>query len=251
YMEKENSVTKNLARTLGYPVFLIGMSAIVIAIVGTVAIPSLSSLFTALNVELPLPTRILVWMTHFVGHNYSYLIAGLAAIVLGIYYFVKSTFGRQFVDRTSLRLPVIGPVIVLRNVCRFCRNTAMLQEAGLTLPQSLNTVMGVIDNGVIKAALSDIRQDLIKGKGLSQPMAGNEVFPRLLVDMVYIGEKTGTLQTSFAVMADFYEKKLDQKVQRLMAMVEPVSIFLVGLIIAYIGASIIMPIYTVYRGLNM
>jgi type IV pilus assembly protein PilC len=251
YMEKENAVSKNLTRTLGYPVFLIGMSAIVIAVVAVVAIPSLSNLFTTLDVTLPLPTRMLIALTHFISHYYFYLIPGLAALVLAIYYLVKSPAGKQWLDRTTLRLPVMGPVIVLRNICRFCRNTSMLQEAGLTLPQSLNTVLGVIDNSVIKAALSDIRQDLIKGKGLSLPMSGNEVFPRLLVDMVYIGEKTGTLQTSFATMADFYEKKLDQKVQRLLAMVEPASIIIVGLIIAFIGSSIIMPIYTMYRGLHM
>ncbi len=251
YMEKENAVTKNLARTLGYPAFLLGMAAIVITIVALVAVPSLTTLFTSLNATLPLPTRMLVSLTHFIGYYKFYLISGLAAVVLAIYYFVKSPAGKQWLDKTSLRMPVIGPVIILRNVCRFCRNTAMLQEAGLTLPQSLNSVIGVIDNSVIKAALSDIRQELIKGKGLSQPMSGSDMFPKLLVDMVYIGEKTGTLQTSFATMADFYEKKLDQRVQRLLAMVEPASIIVVGLIIAFIGASIITPIYSIYRGLNM
>ncbi len=251
YMEKENAVTKNLTRTLGYPVFLIGMAAVVIAIVAMVAVPSLTTLFTSLNATLPLPTRILVGLTNFIGHYMYYLIFGLAALAFAIYYFVKSPAGKQWLDKTSLRMPVIGPVVILRNVCRFCRNTAMLQEAGLTLPQSLNSVIGVIDNSVIKAALSDIRQDLIKGKGLSQPMSGSDMFPKLLVDMVYIGEKTGTLQTSFTTMADFYEKKLDQRVQRLLAMVEPASIIVVGLIIAFIGASIITPIYSIYRGLNM
>jgi len=251
YMEKENAVTKNLARTLGYPAFLIGMAAIVITVVAMVAIPSLTTLFTSLNATLPLPTRMLVGLTHFIGHYGYYLLSGLAALAFAIYYFVKSPAGKQWLDKTLLRLPVFGSVIILRNVCRFCRNTAMLQEAGLTLPQSLNSVIGVIDNSVIKAALSDIRQDLIKGKGLSQPMSGSDMFPKLLVDMVYIGEKTGTLQTSFATMADFYEKKLDQKVQRLLAMVEPASIIIVGLIIAFIGASIITPIYSIYRGLKM
>ncbi len=126
----------------------------------------------------------------------------------------------------------------------------MLLEAGLTLPQSLNSVLGVIDNVVIKNALADIRQDLIKGKGLSQPMAAFRIFPRLLVDMVHIGEKTDTLQASFATMADFYEKRLDQRMQRLLAMVEPASIIIVGLIISLIGLAIITPIYSIYRTLG-
>lgn len=249
YMEKEIAVTKNLTRTLSYPAFLVAMALIVISVIAIVALPSLINLFSTLGATLPLPTRILIAITHFVSHDKYYLILGLAALIVSLAYFSKSIFGKQWLDKTSLKLPVIGPIVLLRNICRFCRNTAMLQEAGLTLPQSLNSVLGVIDNWVIKAAVREIRQDLIKGKGLSQPMAGHPLFPKLLVDMIYIGEKTGTLQSSLTTMAEFYEKKLDQKVQRLLAMVEPASIIIVGLIIAYIGLSIITPIYSIYRTL--
>jgi type IV pilus assembly protein PilC len=250
YMEKENAVTKNLTRTLSYPAFLVAMATIVISVIAMVALPSLTNLFTTLGATLPLPTRILIAVTSFVSHDKYYLLLGLAALIMSIIYYFKSAPGKQWFDRTSLKLPVIGPIVILRNICRFCRNTAMLQEAGLTLPQSLNSVLGVIDNGVIKAAVKEIRQELIKGKGLAQPMAGNPLFPKLLVDMVYIGEKTGTLQSSFTTMAEFYEKKLDQKLQRLLAMVEPASIIIVGLIIAFIGLSIITPIYSIYRTLH-
>ncbi|MGD0795150.1 MAG: type II secretion system F family protein [Dehalococcoidales bacterium] len=250
YIEKETAVTKNLSRTLSYPAFLVVMATIVISVIAIVALPSLTNLFTSLGATLPLATRILIGLTSFVSHDKYYLVLGLAALVLSVIYYVKSATGKRWLDKTSLKLPVIGPVVVLRNICRFCRNTAMLQEAGLTLPQSLNSVLGVIDNGIIKGALEEIRQNLIKGKGLSQPMAENPVFPKLLVDMVYIGEKTGTLQSSFSTMADFYEKKLDQKLQRLLAMVEPASIIIVGLIISFIGLSIITPIYSIYRTLH-
>jgi type IV pilus assembly protein PilC len=250
YMEKETAMSKYLTRTLSYPVFLISMAVIVIIIIATVALPSLTNLFNSLGATLPLTTRILLAVSHFLTNYALYLAAGLAGLAILIIWYVKSAPGKQFVDRISLRLPVIGPVVVLRNICRFCRNTAMLLEAGLTIPQSLNSVLGVIDNGIIKLALIDVRQDLIKGKGLSQPMSGNHLFPKLLVDMVHIGEKTDTLQSSFATMADFYEKKLDQRVQRLLAMIEPVSIIFVGLIISFIGLAIITPIYSIYRTLG-
>lgn len=250
YMEKEAAVSKNLTRTLSYPAFLVAMATIVISVIAVVALPSLTNLFSSLGATLPLPTRILIALTNFVSHYKLYLLLGLASLILLITWYVKSVPGKQWLDKTLLQLPVIGSIVVLRNICRFCRNTAMLQEAGLTLPQSLNSVLGVIDNGIIKDALQELRQNLIKGKGLSQPMAENRIFPKLLVDMVYIGEKTGTLQSSFATMADFYEKKLDQKLQKLLAMVEPASIIVVGLIIAFIGLSIITPIYSIYHTLH-
>jgi type IV pilus assembly protein PilC len=215
-----------------------------------VALPSLTKLFNSLGATLPLPTRILMALSGFISDYKFHLAAGLAGLALIIFWYARSAAGKRWLDDISLKLPVIGQIIVLRNICRFCRNTAMLLEAGLTLPQSLNSVLGVIDNGNIRGDLNDVRQDLIKGKGLSQPMAGNRLFPRLLVDMVHIGEKTGTLQSSFATMADFYEKKLDQRVQRLLAMVEPASIIIVGLIISLIGLAIVTPIYSIYRTLN-
>jgi type IV pilus assembly protein PilC len=250
YMEKETAMSKNLTRTLAYPAFLATMATIVIVIIATVALPSLSNLFNSFGATLPLATRLLMAISRFLTHYALYLAAGLAGLAIVVTWYIKSASGKQFMDKISLKLPVIGPVVLLRNICRFCRNTAMLLEAGLTVPQSLNSVLGVIDNYVIKLALTDVRQDLIKGKGLSQPMARTVLFPRLLVDMVHIGEKTDTLQSSFATMADFYEKKLDQKIQRLLAMVEPISIFIVGLIIAFIGLAIITPIYSIYRALG-
>jgi type IV pilus assembly protein PilC len=247
YMEKEMATSKYLTRTLSYPAFLATMATIVIAVIATVALPSLTNLFDSLGATLPLTTRILVAVSSFLTNYSLYLAAGLASLAMLIVWYVKSPSGKQLLDKMSLRLPVIGPVIILRNVCRFCRNTAMLLEAGLTVPQSINSVLGVIDNWVIKMALTDVRQDLIKGKSLSQPMSGNRLFPKLLVDMVHIGEKTDTLQSSFSTMADFYGKKLDQTIQRMLAMVEPISIFIVGFIIAFIGLAIITPIYSIYR----
>jgi type IV pilus assembly protein PilC len=250
YMEKETAMSKNLTRTLSYPAFLITMAVIVIIVIATVALPSLTNLFDSMGATLPLATKILIAVSGFLTNYALYLAAGLAGLAILITLHIKSAAGKQLMDKVLLKLPVIGPIVVLRNICRFCRNTAMLLEAGLTIPQSLNSVLGVIDNGIIKLALIDVRQDLIKGKGISQPMAGNRLFPRLLVDMVHIGEKTDTLQSSFATMADFYEKKLDQRLQKLLAMVEPVSIFIVGLIISFIGLAIITPIYSIYRTLG-
>ena len=250
YMEKELATSKNLTRTLSYPAFLIAMAVVVISVIATVALPSLTKLFTSLGATLPLPTRILIGASGFLSDYKFYLAAGLAGLVMLFIWYPKSSTGKRLMSRISIKLPVIGQVVVLRNICRYCRNTAMLLEAGLTLPQSLNSVLGVIDNGVIKQALADVRQDLIKGKGLSQPMAAYRVFPRLLVDMIHIGEKTDSLQASFATMADFYEKRLDQRVQRLLAMVEPASIIIVGLIISLIGLAIVTPIYSIYQTLQ-
>jgi type IV pilus assembly protein PilC len=204
-------------------------------------------LFMALGVDLPLPTRILVAVAGFIVAGKYYIPAGLLTLVIALVLFSRSPAGRRWLDDLSLRLPVMRDIVTMRNVCRLCRSGGMLLEAGLTLPQALDTIAGTIDSAVIRQELDEIRRELIKGKGLSRPMKASPLFPALLVDMVGIGEKTGTLPASFAAMADFYEKKLDRRVQRLLAMIEPASIIIVGLIIAFIGIAIITPLYSIYQ----
>jgi type IV pilus assembly protein PilC len=247
YMEKETTTSNHVRRMLSYPAFLGFMAVIVIIIVATVAVPSLVKLFESLDVNLPLPTRMLIAVANFITGYKIHVLVGLVALVIAVMLLKKQAAVKRFVDVTSLKLPVIGNIIIMRNICRFCRSSAMLIEAGLTLPQALNTIIGTIDSNVIKQVLTDVRQEVIKGKGLSRQMAKAGIFPRLLIDMVSIGEKTGTLQSSFATMADYYEKRLDIRVQRLLGMIEPASIIFVGFIIALIGIAIITPLYSIYQ----
>jgi type IV pilus assembly protein PilC len=247
YMEKETSTSNHVKRMLSYPAFLGLMAVVVIIIIATVAVPSLINLFESLDVNLPLATRTLIAVAHFITGYKFHVLAGLILLVVAVMLLKRQPMVKRFIDVTSLKLPVIGNIIVMRNICRFCRGSAMLIEAGLTLPQALDAIIGTIDSNVIKEVLTGVRQEVIKGKGLSRQMAAAGIFPRLLVDMVSIGEKTGTLQSSFATMADYYEKRLDIRVQRLLGMIEPASIIIAGLVIALIGVAIITPLYSIYQ----
>jgi type IV pilus assembly protein PilC len=113
----------------------------------------------------------------------------------------------------------------------------------------MNAVIGIIDNLVIRQAFTAVRQGIIKGKSLSKEMALSSLFPRLLVDVIGIGEKTGTLPASLTTMAEYYEKRLDLRIKKLMGMVQPASIIIVGLIISFVGISILQPLYSIYQTL--
>ncbi|MBN1160779.1 MAG: type II secretion system F family protein [Dehalococcoidales bacterium] len=247
YIEKEASLSGHVKRMLSYPSFLGLASLIVIIIVATVAVPSLTKLFDSLGVDLPLVTQILVACAGFITTYKFHLGAGILAIIGIVFLIKKSPGAKKYLDMLALSLPIVSNIVIMRNICRFCRSSAMLIEAGLTLPQALNAIIGTIDNTIIRNALKEIRQETIKGKGLWQPMEKSGLFPRLLVDVVAIGEKSGSLQSSFSTMADYYEKRLDQRVQKLLSMIEPASIILVGLIISFIGIAIITPLYSIYQ----
>ncbi|MBN1693086.1 MAG: type II secretion system F family protein [Dehalococcoidales bacterium] len=250
YIEKEATLSGHVKRMLSYPAFLGLAALVVIIIVATIAVPALSTLFDSLGVDLPLVTQILIGSAGFITTYKFHLGIGVLAVIgIGIF-LKKSPAAKRYLDSLGLRLPVIRNIVIMRNVSRFCRSSAMLIEAGLNLPQALNAIIGTIDNVIIKDDLKEIRQEIIKGKGLSQPMQKAGLFPRLLVDVVAIGEKSGSLQSSFSKMADYYEKRLDQKVQKLLSMIEPASIIIVGLIISFIGIAIITPLYSIYQNVS-
>ena len=192
----------------------------------------------------------LVAFANFIVVYKFHLLVGVIGIVVIAILLRKQPGMKKFLDVLILKMPVIGKIVIMRNVCRFCRSSAMLLEAGLTLPQALSAIIGTVDSDIIKKTLIEIRQEIIKGKGLSQPMQKAGFFPRLLVDVVAIGEKTGTLQSSFSTMADYYEKRLDMRVQRLLSMIEPASIIFAGLVIGFIGIAIIMPLYSIYQNVH-
>ena len=249
YMEKELSMAGNIKRTLSYPTFLGFMSVIVIVLVAIVAMPSLVKMFEALQVNLPPATRLFIALANIIINYKFQIIAGIILIGCFFAWLWKVPAVRSLADRVLLKVPVVNSVIITRNLCRFCRTGSMLVEAGLTLPQSLNAIIGIIDNAVMRQALTGVRQEIIKGKSLSKEMAKTPLFPRLLVDVIAIGEKTGTMQASFTGMADYYEKRLDIKVKKLLGMVEPASILIVGLIISFIGIAIMQPMYSIYQSL--
>jgi type IV pilus assembly protein PilC len=250
YIEKETSLSGHVKRMLSYPAFLGVMAIVVIIVLSTVAVPALTKLFNSLGVNLPLITKIMVGFANFIVDYKFVLLGAIIAIVAAILMLKKQPGVKKLIDVWALKLPVIGKIVIMRNICRFCRSSAMLIDAGLTLPQALTTIIGTIDSNVIKKALVDIRQDIIKGRGLSQPMQRAGFFPKLLIDVVGIGERTGTLQSAFSTMADYYEKRLDMRVQRLLGMIEPASILIVGLIISFIGVAIITPLYSIYQNVG-
>lgn len=251
YMEKELSLAGNVKRMLSYPVFLALMSLAVIIIIVMVAIPSLVKFFNALHADLPATTRLFMGLANFLIEYKFHLVGGIIGIALLIIWLWKTPAVKKYLDKVLLKIPIIGSIIITRNICRICRTGSMLVEAGMTLPQSLLAISGIIDNHVIRKILSEIRQDIIKGKGLSRQMSRYPVFPKLMTDVIGIGEKTGTLQASFTSMADYYEKRLDLRVKKLLGMIEPASIVIVGIIISFIGVAIIQPLYSIYQTLPM
>ncbi len=238
YMEKQAVTKKRVRRAMTYPAMVLLMAVGVFALLITVVLPPLVGLFTSLGAELPWMTRLLIAAADFIINYKLYLLGGILTLIIIIVGYVRLPAGKLAMDRLMLKLPVIGSINIERNMCHFCQSTSMMLKAGLRLPQIMNIVIQTVRNRIIHQALQDIREKLVQGQGLSQPMAAISLFPQLLVEMVVVGEKTGNLDSTLATIADFYERKVDQRIDTLISMIEPTLTVFIGLVVAFIACAV-------------
>jgi type II secretory pathway component PulF len=222
----------------------------VFALLITVALPPLVGLFNSYGAELPATTRLLMATADFIINYKFTLLWGVFILIALTIVYMRLPAGKLTIDRLKLKIPVIGAINTEQNMCHFCQVTSMLLKAGLSLPLIMDIATQTAGNRVIRQALKDVREKLIQGQGLSQPMAANELFPRLMVEMVVVGEKTGTMDSTLATLANYYEERVDQRINTLIAMIEPVLTVVIGLVVAFIALSLITPLYSIFSSIK-
>jgi type IV pilus assembly protein PilC len=165
-----------------------------------------------------------------------------ALVVAGAWYFPRP-YGKQLIDRTVLRLPILRDVVINANAARFSRTLAMLLRAGLPLTEIMDLVVRTTDNSVLRKEVEGVQRRLLDGEGLSAPMQSAGRYPQMLVQMVAVGEETGTLDGNLEITAEFYTREVDQKVDALTGMLTPALTIVIGLIVAFVALSLVMPMY--------
>jgi len=244
YLEKEDQLTRKIKGALTYPAFVMVLAIGVVLLLMFVALPPLMELFTSFDAELPLPTRMLMAITDFVTGYAPWLLAGIAVAVGASVMFLRSEPGRWFWDRLMLRIPLINRITVQGAVARMARSMSSLLRAGISVPEILRMVIRTQSNRVIKASIKTVEQELLQGHGLSEPMAADPLFPRMLVQMVRVGEETGSLDGNMETLAIFYEDEVDRAVKALTDAIQPALTVFIGGIVGFVAVSVIMPMYT-------
>lgn len=245
FIDKQATAKKKIQSAMAYPILLGVMGIGVSVILLTVALPPLVDMFTTLNATLPLQTRILIGFSHFLSDYKLHLLGGLILVAGLIVVALRFPEGKRIFDKLVLRMPIIGPIILQRNLYHFCHTTGMLLKAGLHLPEIMDIVVPSVGNQVIHEALAELREKLIQGQGLSRPMSENELFPSLMVEMVAVGEKTGDLESMISNVADRYEYAVEQKITGLIKVVEPAMTVISGLLVGFVALSFIGPLYSI------
>ena len=244
YLERQTVVTKKIKGALTYPVMVLGVGLVVVGVLMVVVMPQLTSMFTAMNVELPLPTRILMGTANFITTYPLYLLIAGAVLGILVIWLVKQPTGRRLLDRMRLKAPLIGPPTLMGELARFSRTMSVLISAGLSLQEIMELMPQSSNNRVIRDALSEVNERLLLGEGLSEPMSRIDIFPPLLVQMVIVGEESNTLDFTMGVIADFYEVSAEEKTTAMVGMLGPISTIGISLLVGLIAISVIMPMYS-------
>jgi type IV pilus assembly protein PilC len=244
YMERQIGLTQRVKKALTYPFMVMGIGVVVIIGMITLVMPQMMDMFTAMSVELPLPTRILIALTEFVQNYPLYLAIGASVLFAVALWMVKRPSGKRILDRLRIGMPVLGPPALMSELGRFARSLSVMVNAGLKLQETMELLAQATTNIVFRDALNKVNERLLLGEGLAEPMSRVSLFPPLLVQMVAVGEESNTLDFTMGVVADFYEATAEEKTTAMVGLIGPVSTVGIALMVGFIAVSVIMPMYT-------
>ncbi|MFO8009378.1 MAG: type II secretion system F family protein [Dehalococcoidia bacterium] len=246
YIERGQAAIKKAKRAMVYPSFIIGVGIVVVILLVSFVLPELMGMFDKMDAELPLPTKILMAVSDAFSENVMIIIPALIGVAIGGVAYFKTKSGTELKDRIVLRLPLLGNIVLLSNMALFTRTASSLLKAGVSLPRIMDIVAQTATNGVIRDSLKEVHEALVQGQGLSKPMALNtQIFPPLLTQMITVGEQTGTLDQSMENVANFYDAEVNNKVDGLTAIIEPVAVAGIAIVVGFIAISVITPMYEV------
>ncbi len=243
YIEKIVKLRAAVRSAMVYPAAVILIAVGVVWIILWKVIPTFATLFEGLGAQLPLPTRITIAASHFIGYWWwaIFLAIGLGIFALNRYY--KTYQGRRNVDRFILKFPVIGNVMRKIAVARFCRTLGTLVSSGVPILEGLEITAKTSGNAVVEDAIMATRKSIEEGKTIAEPLKATDVFPPMVVQMVAVGEQTGALEAMLNKIADFYEDEVDEATANLLALLEPIMISFLGVVIGGIVVSMYLPLF--------
>jgi type IV pilus assembly protein PilC len=247
HIEKAVKLRASVKKAMIYPVAVITIAIGVIWVILTFVIPVFASLFQNLGggAALPLPTRIVIGMSHFLQRFSLPIFAALGAVYwFGFRPFYATEAGRYRVDAFMLRMPIIGMLLRKIAVARFCRTLGTMISSGVPILDALAITGKTAGNAVVQAAIMKTRASIEAGKTISEPLRETEVFPAMVTQMIGVGEQTGALDTMLAKIADFYDDEVDDAVAGLLTLLEPIMISFLGVMIGGIVIAMYMPIFS-------
>ena len=245
YIEKAASLKRKVKGAMVYPLTIISVAVLVVIFMMTFVIPTFATMFTGLGAELPLPTKIVLWLSDFTRHYILVILGLLAAFVFVVRKYYATDQGSMVIDSFMLKVPVIGTLVHKVAVARFTRTLGTMISSGVPILEGLRITARSAGNRVIERAVMQARAAVTAGRTLSEPLRTAAVFPPMVVHMIHVGESTGALDQMLSKIADFYDDEVDTAVGSLMSLLEPLMIVILGVIIGGLVVALYLPIFKI------
>jgi type IV pilus assembly protein PilC len=250
YIEKAVKLKRAVQSAMVYPVAVLSIAVGVIILILWKVVPIFVNLFASLDAGLPLPTRIVIALSNFVGRYIIFMVP--AAIGLGYAFrrYYQTPPGRMTVDGLMLKVPVLGNVLRKIAVARFSRTLSTLITSGVPILEGLAITARTAGNAVIEKAIMETRTSIEQGKTIVEPLRESGVFPTMVTQMVAVGEQTGALDNMLTKVAEFFEDEVDAAVADLLTAIEPIMILVLGVIVGGIVISMYLPLFSLISKLS-
>jgi type IV pilus assembly protein PilC len=244
YIEKAVKLNSQVKSAMIYPVAVISIACIVVAVILWKVIPVFAALFKGLGATLPLPTVVVIALSNFIAGWWWLIGMVIAAVIFSIRKYHATYKGKRVLDGLMLKMPILGLLLRKIAVARFCRTLATLTSSGVPILDGLQITARTAGNSIVEDAIMATRKSVEEGKTISEPLGDTDVFPTMVVQMIAVGEQTGALDIMLSKIAEFYEEEVDTAVAGLMKLLEPVLIAFLGVAIGGIVIAMYMPMFT-------
>ena len=243
FLEKSDALMRKVKGAMVYPGVIMSVAAIAICVLLIFVIPVFQSMFASVNMELPLPTRIVIGLSDMLIGYWWAVLGTLGAIVFAIRRYYTTTGGRKTIDALLLKSPVLGDLLRKSAVSRFTRTLGTLISSGVSILEGLEITAKTAGNMVIHDAVMASRQSIAGGETIAAPLEKSKVFPPMVISMIAVGEQTGGLDEMLTKIADFYDEEVDVAVGALLSLMEPMMIVVLGVVVGGMVVAMYLPIF--------
>jgi type IV pilus assembly protein PilC len=251
YIEKSVKLKRAVQSAMVYPIGVLSIAGAVIILLLWKVVPIFATLFAGLGVDLPLPTKIVIALSNFVGSIFGLLIVvAFVGAIFAIKVWYGTEQGRFALDTIILKLPVLGLLMRKIAVARFTRTLGTLIASGVPILEGLDITAKTAGNAVVERALQQVRKSLEEGKSLTEPLKDSAVFPGMVTQMIAVGEQTGAMDAMLQKIADFYEEEVDAAVKDLLTALEPIMIVFLGVVVGGVVISMYLPLFSLIGKLS-
>ncbi|AFK86960.1 MULTISPECIES: type II secretion system F family protein [Thermoanaerobacterium] len=247
HFEKENNLNQKIKSALAYPAIVSIVAVLVVIFLVTNVLPTFVGMFKNAGAQLPMPTLILLGLSDSIAHYWYIYLGNFVFLIFLLLRTIKTDRGKELFDFLMLKMPIFGPLNVKIITSRFTRTLSTLIGSGIPLMESLLVVEKVVGNTVVANGLKKAEEEIKRGNGLALPLKKIDIFPPMVIQMIKVGEDSGSLDSILKKTADFYDSEVDTAVSQMTTLIEPLIIVFLASIVGFIVVSIVMPMFQMYN----